>query len=64
MRDRNHGRFASSGIERVHQSVLFFDAVGLLLFAVTGASNAVASGMGPAQAVLLGAITGIGGGMG
>lgn len=55
--------FASRGIERVHRSVLFFDAVGLSLFAVTGASKAVVSGMGPAQAILLGAITGIGGGM-
>lgn len=55
--------FASRGIERLHRSVLFFDAVGLSLFSVTGASKAVAAGMGPAQAVLLGAITGIGGGM-
>lgn len=55
--------FASRGIERLQRSVLFFDAVGLSLFAVTGASKAVASGMGPAQAVLLGTITGIGGGM-
>jgi len=55
--------FASRGIERVRRSVLFFDAVGLSLFAVTGASKALASGMGAAQAVLLGAITGIGGGV-
>ena len=55
--------FASRGIERLHRSVLFFDAVGLSLFAVTGASKAAAAGMEPAQAVLLGAITGIGGGM-
>lgn len=55
--------FASRGIERVRRSVLFFDAVGLSLFAVTGATKALASGMGAAQAVLLGAITGIGGGV-
>ena len=55
--------FASRRIERAQRSVLFFDAVGLSLFAVTGATKAVASGMGPAQAALLGAITGIGGGM-
>lgn len=54
---------ASRGVERVHGSVLFFDAVGLSLFAVTGASKAFASGMGPAQAVILGAVTAIGGGM-
>jgi uncharacterized membrane protein YeiH len=55
--------FASHGIERVQRSVSLFDAVGLSLFAVTGASKAVASGLGPAQAVLLGTISGIGGGM-
>jgi uncharacterized membrane protein YeiH len=55
--------FASRGIERLHAGVLFFDAIGLSLFAVTGATKAIASGMGPTQAILLGAITGIGGGM-
>lgn len=55
--------FGSHRIERLHRGVLFFDAVGLSLFCVTGASKAGAYGMGPAQAVLLGAITGIGGGM-
>ena len=55
--------FASRGIERLRRGVLFFDAIGLSLFAVTGSSKAVAAGMGPAQAVVLGAITGIGGGM-
>ena len=55
--------FASRMLERVQRSVLYFDAVGLSLFAVTGATKALAFGMGPAQAVLLGAITGIGGGM-
>lgn len=54
---------ASRGIERVHRGVLVFDAIGLSLFAVTGATKALASGMGPAQAILLGAVTGIGGGM-
>jgi uncharacterized membrane protein YeiH len=55
--------FASRSIERVQRSVLLLDAIGLSLFAVTGASKAVASDLGPAQAALLGAITGIGGGM-
>jgi uncharacterized membrane protein YeiH len=55
--------FASRGVERVQRSVLFFDAVGLSLFAVTGATKALESGVGPVPAVLLGAITGIGGGM-
>lgn len=55
--------FGSRILERAHRSVLFFDAVGLSLFAVTGATKALHTGMGPAQAALLGAITGIGGGM-
>jgi uncharacterized membrane protein YeiH len=40
-----------------------FDAMGLALFCVTGASKASDFGLGIAQAVILGAITGIGGGM-
>jgi len=55
--------FAHSVIERVHRSVLFFDAIGLSLFCVTGASTALAFGLGATQAIILGAITGIGGGM-
>jgi 4-oxalocrotonate tautomerase family enzyme len=38
------------------------DAAGLGLFAVTGASKALTYGLGPGQAVILGAITGVGGG--
>jgi uncharacterized membrane protein YeiH len=38
------------------------DAVGLSVFAVTGASKALDFGIGPAQAVILGTITGVGGG--
>jgi uncharacterized membrane protein YeiH len=43
--------------------VLVFDAVGLGLFCVTGATKALDFGVGPVPAILLGAITGIGGGM-
>jgi uncharacterized membrane protein YeiH len=50
-------------LDRVPREVLFFDAVGLSVFCVTGASKAVDAGLGPAQAIILGAITGIGGGM-
>jgi uncharacterized membrane protein YeiH len=42
---------------------MVFDALGLGLFAVTGATKALQFGLGPVQAVLLGAITGVGGGM-
>ena len=38
------------------------DAAGLSLFAVTGAGRALELGAGPLQAVLLGAVTGVGGG--
>ena len=38
------------------------DAAGLGLFAVTGASKSLATGLAPAPAVLLGAVTGTGGG--
>jgi len=50
-------------LERVRRSVLLFDAFGLGLFCVTGATKALDFGVGPAQAILLGAITGIGGGI-
>ena len=55
--------FAGSAVERVQRSVLLFDAIGLAVFCVTGASKALDSGLGPVQAIILGAITGIGGGM-
>jgi uncharacterized membrane protein YeiH len=50
-------------LQRIRRSVLFFDALGLGLVAVTGASKALQSGMGPVQAILLGMVTGIGGGV-
>jgi uncharacterized membrane protein YeiH len=50
-------------LERFQRSVLVFDAVGLGLFCVTGATKALDFRLGPAQAIILGAITGIGGGM-
>jgi uncharacterized membrane protein YeiH len=55
--------FAKATIERRQRAVLVFDAIGLSVFCVTGASKALDFGLGPVQAVLLGAITGIGGGM-
>ena len=55
--------FAGAAVERVQRSVLFFDAMGLAVFCVTGASKALEYHLGPVQAIILGAITGIGGGM-
>ena len=40
-----------------------FDAAGLALFAVSGAQKALAFGLNPVMAALLGMLTGIGGGM-
>jgi len=50
-------------IERMHSSVQLFDAGGLALFAVSGAQKALDFHLGPITAVLLGMLTGIGGGM-
>src|SRR3954454_19302780 len=40
-----------------------FDAAGLALFAVTGATKAISYHLGPVAAALLGMLTGIGGGI-
>jgi len=55
--------YAGSIVDRVHDSVQIFDAAGLGLFAVSGAQKALDFRLGPATAVLLGMLTGIGGGM-
>jgi len=51
------------GIDRLRSSVLLFDGAGLALFAVSGTQKALAFGLDPAMAALLGMLTGIGGGM-
>src|SRR3954447_5358560 len=55
--------FGRPALERIQRSVLVFDAFGLGLFCVTGATKALDYRIGPVPAILLGAITGIGGGM-
>jgi uncharacterized membrane protein YeiH len=50
-------------IRRLQHPVLVFDAAGLGLFAVAGALKALAFQLNPLAAVLLGVLTGIGGGM-
>ncbi len=52
-----------SAVDRLSTSVLVFDAAGLALFAVSGAQKALAFGLNPLMAALLGMLTGIGGGM-
>jgi uncharacterized membrane protein YeiH len=42
--------------------ILVLDAIGLSVFAVTGASKSLEFGVGAAQAVILGTLTGVGGG--
>lgn len=55
--------FFPSRIRREWSPVLLLDAAGLALFAVTGASKALAHGLDPVMATLMGMLTGIGGGM-
>jgi len=50
-------------IQRLRSAVLVFDAAGLALFAVSGAQKALAFGLTPVMAVMLGMLTGIGGGI-
>src|SRR6516225_4194194 len=52
-----------SAIVRRWNPVLLFDAAGLAFFAVSGAHKALVYGLNPVMAILLGTLTGIGGGM-
>ncbi len=49
-------------LERLAMPITVFDALGLSLFAVTGAGKALALGAGVGQSILLGTITAVGGG--
>jgi uncharacterized membrane protein YeiH len=50
-------------VNRLRSPVLVFDAAGLALFAVSGAQKALTYQLNPVAAVLMGVLTGIGGGM-
>ncbi|HEX5534271.1 MAG TPA: trimeric intracellular cation channel family protein [Actinomycetales bacterium] len=54
--------FLGPRLERLSMPINVLDAAGLSLFAVTGATKALEFGLGPAQAAILGAVTGVGGG--
>ncbi|HJS94654.1 MAG TPA: trimeric intracellular cation channel family protein [Solirubrobacteraceae bacterium] len=54
---------AHPAIDRLQRPIDALDAAGLALFCVTGAATALAHRLGVVDAVILGAITGIGGGM-
>ncbi|RXH10634.1 trimeric intracellular cation channel family protein [Bradyrhizobium guangzhouense] len=55
--------YSSSLIARLSTAILVFDAAGLAFFAVAGSSKALAHGLNPVMSVVLGMVTGIGGGM-
>jgi uncharacterized membrane protein YeiH len=55
--------FRHADVERMRHPVQLFDAMGLGLFAVVGTGKALSFGLGPAGAVMLGVLTGIGGGV-
>ncbi len=50
-------------IDRMQRPIDTMDAGGLALFSVTGAATALTFGLGTAESIILGALTGIGGGM-
>ncbi len=55
--------FAFGGrLDRLTHPIVVMDAAGLSLFAVSGALKALSLGVGPTQAVILGAVTAVGGG--
>jgi uncharacterized membrane protein YeiH len=54
--------FSGRHLERINGTINVLDAAGLSLFAVTGALKAVGLAFGPAQAVIVGTITAVGGG--
>jgi len=55
--------FRHAQVERMRNPVQLFDAVGLGLFAVLGTSKALQAGLGPLGAIMLGILTGVGGGV-
>ncbi|GAA2128794.1 trimeric intracellular cation channel family protein [Nocardioides bigeumensis] len=52
-----------AGLERVTKSIVVLDAAGLSLFAVTGTLKALSLDAGVAQAVILGVVSAVGGGI-
>lgn len=54
---------AYSRVSRLRVAILIFDAAGLSLFAVAGATKALAYGLNPVMAALMGVLTGVGGGV-
>lgn len=57
------GFVAHRPLERLGPAVRLFDAVGLGFFTVAGTSKALSAGLRPFAAVVLGVVTGVGGGI-
>ena len=55
--------YRNTQVERMLNPVQLFDAAGLGLFAVLGADKALTAGLGPVGAVMLGVLSGVGGGI-
>lgn len=55
--------FGHDRVERMRNPVQLFDAVGLALFAVSGTAKALEYGIGPTGSILLGMLSGVGGGI-
>jgi uncharacterized membrane protein YeiH len=55
--------FSYSATARLQTPVLIIDAAGLAFFAVSGALKALAFGLTPIAAIMLGVLTGVGGGI-
>lgn len=55
--------FWHDAVERIRHPVQVSEAIGLSLFAVLGTGKALGTGVGPVGAVLLGILSGIGGGI-
>jgi len=55
--------FSYSATARLHTPILLLDGAGLALFAVSGALKALAFGLTPIAAIILGVLTGVGGGI-
>jgi uncharacterized membrane protein YeiH len=55
--------FAHPVLGRIQRPIDTLDAAGLSVFCVTGAATALAHGLGTLEAIILGAMTGIGGGI-
>lgn len=55
--------FVHPWLNRLNAAVLVFDAAGLAVFCIAGATKALSYGLGPLPAIVLGTLTAVGGGI-